>query len=226
MKRIRAVIIAAVVIVGVACTPEEFSEFERTTGIDLTAEQQSSIAAQRARQQQCNDTKAYVNGLAGEHDYQDLDTAWTVVSSMARDCRGWEESTIAAWEKSLRAVMLRESAGCYNLRRGASFEYHDGRGCELRRVFDERGRFVGVDVGHGSDSGYGQVLMGVHRGWLCPQEHLCSPADVIASPANSATAFLALLERSGSQPWCFTKKLRQGSICKGMAGLPRPVKGM
>lgn len=109
--------------------------------------------------------------------------------------------------------MNRESAGCYNLRRGATFATHDGAGCAIAR----QGRF--------SDSGYGQVLMSVHKVWLCPQEGLCSPDDVIATPTSSMTAFLALIERAGRQGWCWTAKLRRGAICQSMANIPIPTRG-
>lgn len=219
MKRIRAVLAAGAALATlVACTPEEFHEFESRTGIDLSSEQQDAIlaakAAQEARATRCANATTYVNSLAGEHDYQDIDTAWTVVSTVALECRGWSQEMVNAWAPGLRAVMLRESAGCYNLRRGASFANHDGAGCAIGRQ------------GHGSDSGYGQVLMSVHKSWLCPQEGLCRPDDVIASPASSATAFLALVERSGRQGWCWTAKLQRGAVCRAMQGLARPVRSV
>lgn len=148
---------------------------------------------------------AQANALAAEHDYQDLDTAIAVYRIVAAD-RGWDQPTIDRREAFVRGVMSRESAGCYNLRRGAAFASHTGAGCALRRQ------------GRGTDSGYGQVLMSVHKSWLCPQEGLCTPEDVTATPYNSMTAFLALIERAGPQGWCYTKKLRNGSLCRSWPG--------
>jgi hypothetical protein len=145
------------------------------------------------------------NALAAEHDYQDLDTAAAVYRIVAAD-RGWDQPTIDRREAFVRGVMQRESAGCYNLRRGAVFASHTGAGCALKRQ------------GRGTDSGYGQVLMSVHKTWLCPQEGLCSPEDVTSTPYASMTAFLALIERAGSQGWCYTKQLRAGRLCRSWPG--------
>ena len=136
-----------------------------------------------------------------------------VYELIARGCRRWSEQDIANWAPGVRAVMNRESAGCYNLRRGASFADHTGAGCAIGRQ------------GPYTDSGYGQVLMGVHRKWLCAQEGLCTPEDVIATPSSSMTAFLALIERAGRQGWCWTAKLRRGAICQSMANIPIPKRG-
>lgn len=220
MTRIRSVIATSLAIVALTgcLTPEEFAEFERRTGIELSADQEAAITEARAAavltEQKCADATTRVDALAAQHDYQDLETAWTVISTVAIECRGWSPEVLAAWAPGLQAVVLRESAACFNLRRGASFANHDGAGCQIGRQ------------GRGSDSGYFQVLMGVHKSWLCPQEGLCSPADVVASPAASATAGLALVERAGRQGWCYTSKLRRGAACRAMAGLPLPVRSV
>lgn len=208
MNRIRAVILALVAFAttATACTPTELNEWQQRTGIDLSADHEQQIL-------ECSAAKAEADTLAPEHDYLDLDTPMRVYELIARGCRRWTEQDIANWAPGVRAVMNRESAGCYNLRRGASFADHTGAGCAIGRQ------------GPYTDSGYGQVLMSVHRKWLCPQEGLCTPEDVIATPSSSMTAFLALIERAGRQGWCWTAKLRRGAICQSMANIPIPKRG-
>jgi hypothetical protein len=208
MNRIRAVIVALVAFATIttSCTPHDLAEWQQVTGIDLSPEHEQQIL-------DCSTAKAEADALAPEHDYLDLDTPMRVYELIARGCRRWTEQDIANWAPGVRAVMNRESAGCYNLRRGASFADHTGAGCAIGRQ------------GPYTDSGYGQVLMGVHRKWLCAQEGLCTPEDVIATPSSSMTAFLALIERAGRQGWCYSAKLRRGAICQSMANIPIPKRG-
>ncbi len=208
MNRIRAVIVALVAFATIttSCTPHDLAEWQQVTGIDLSPEHEQQIL-------DCSTAKAEADALAPEHDYLDLDTPMRVYELIARGCRRWTEQDIANWAPGVRAVMNRESAGCYNLRRGASFADHTGAGCAIGRQ------------GPYTDSGYGQVLMSVHRKWLCAQEGLCTPEDVIATPSSSMTAFLALIERAGRQGWCWTAKLRRGAICQSMANIPIPKRG-
>ncbi len=208
MNRIRAVIVALVAFATIttSCTPHDLAEWQQVTGIDLSPEHEQQIL-------DCSTAKAEADALAPEHDYLDLDTPMRVYELIARGCRRWSEQDIANWAPGVRAVMNRESAGCYNLRRGASFADHTGAGCAIGRQ------------GPYTDSGYGQVLMSVHRKWLCAQEGLCTPEDVIATPSSSMTAFLALIERAGRQGWCYSAKLRRGAICQSMANIPIPKRG-
>lgn len=114
--------------------------------------------------------------------------------------RGWVQEDIDKWVPFASAVMKRESGYCYNVRRGARMT---GDGCELARQ------------GSGSDSGFGQ-LISIHYKpgrWLCEQEGLCSADDIVSTPYASMTAFVALIERGGAQPWCYTAKLRRSSVC-------------
>lgn len=217
-KHLTAAFIAVVSVGLTGClTAEEFHEFERNTGIELSPEQEAAITAQReleaVQAAQCAAASAEADALAPEHDYLDLDTSMRVYELIARGCRRWSDDAIADWANPARGIMFRESAGCFNLRRGAAFATHDGDGCALR------------SPGHGTDSGYGQVLMSVHASWLCPQEGLCTPEDVTSSPSKSMTAFLALIERAGRQGWCYTAKLRAGWLCKSMSGLRTPTRG-
>ncbi len=216
-KHLTAAFIAVISVGLTGClTPEEFHEFERTTGIELTPEQEAAITANQLLEEQraitCAAASAEADALAPEHDYLDLDTAMRVYELIARGCRRWSDSAIAGWANPVRGIMFRESAGCYNLQRGAAFADHTGAGCALKTP------------GHGTDSGYGQVLMSVHASWLCPQEGLCTPADVTSSPTKSMTAFLALIERAGRQGWCWTQKLQRGALCRSMLNLARPVR--
>jgi len=217
-KHLTAAFLAVISVGLTGClTAEEFHEFERTSGIELTSEQEAAITASKLLQEQqaatCVAASAEADALAPEHDYLDLDTAMRVYELIARGCRRWSDDAIAGWAPGVRGVMFRESAGCFNLRRGAAFADHTGAGCALRTP------------GHGTDSGYGQVLMSLHASWLCPQEGLCTPADVTSSPSKSMTAFLALIERSGRQGWCYSAKLRAGHVCRSMSGLRIPTRG-
>lgn len=115
--------------------------------------------------------------------------------------RGWSDADVAGWTPFVTTIMGRESGFCPNVRRGVRFA-DGGRGCAIAR----QGRFT--------DSGFGQVLMSVNGRWLCAQEGLCTPDDVIATPWNSMTALVALIERSGASPWCYTAKLRLRWECR------------
>jgi len=117
--------------------------------------------------------------------------------------RGWDADRIAQWEPFATAVMFRESKFCWDVRGGAKFK-SPGLDCELKRQ------------GRRGDSGFGQVI-GIHYRpgrWLCAQEGLCSANQIVASPWNSMVAFVALLERNGSQPWCYTRRLRASYTCR------------
>ncbi len=114
--------------------------------------------------------------------------------------RGWTAERIVRWEPFVSAVMRRESGYCPNLRRGAKMT---GKGCEFSKQ------------GFGTDSGFGQVIS-IHYGlgrWMCVQEKLCSADDIIATPWNSMTALVALIEKDGFRPWCYTDALRAGPVC-------------
>lgn len=143
------------------------------------------------------DPRVIVNQLP--YEWMNLDPAVDAFH-LVTAFRGWPLEDIAAWTPFVREVMARESGGCWNVLRGAIVSIWEG--CVLSR----QGRYT--------DSGFGQVLMSVHKSWLCPQEGLCSPAAVVASPWTSMTAFVALIERAGRQGWCYTAKLRRGRVCQ------------
>jgi hypothetical protein len=119
--------------------------------------------------------------------------------------RGWAEDDIQAWVPFVEAVMRRESGHCPNVRRGANVATGAAyNSCKLSRQ------------GRGSDSGFFQVIS-IHYTpgkWLCSQEGICSADAITSDPWASMVAGVALLERSGSQPWCFTKKLKRGHVCR------------
>ena len=59
-------------------------------------------------------------------------------------------------------------------------------------------------------------MISIHYGigrWMCVQEKLCSADDIIATPWNSMTALVALIEKDGFRPWCYTDALRAGPVC-------------
>ena len=116
--------------------------------------------------------------------------------------RGWSDSDIAAWSPFAQAIMGRESGFCPNVRRGARIG--QAWGCVLSRQ------------GTHEDSGFAQLIR-IEYGpgtWVCTHEGICSSEDVIATPWNSMTAFVSLLEHSGRGPWCYTKKLIRGWQCR------------
>lgn len=138
----------------------------------------------------------FVNSLP--YQFRDIDTAIEAFQHVTA-ARGWTLQSIAAWQPFVRAVIARESGGCPNVLRGA---VPTGDGCQLAR----QGRFT--------DSGFGQVLMSVNGRWLCASEGLCSKWDVVASPWNSMTALVAVIERTSGGAYCYTAKLRRLPMCR------------
>lgn len=159
----------------------------------------------------------YVNLLPYDSgDYETAKEAWIVVAR----ARGWGEADIVAWTPFVMDIIMKESTGCWNIRRGSKFLYQDGTGCFLKAQ------------GKHSDSGIGQVLGGYpnRRGWylpvnggtwklhenaswLCPQEGLCTPDDIVATAWNSYNALVATLERTWGEAWCY-KQARGFHNCK------------
>jgi len=156
------------------------------------------LAALRAEQ-------ARINNLT--YTYGEATPAMEAFASVAR-ARGWSDQSIAEWSPFLKNVMMRESGYCYNVRRGATFS--KSVGCVL------------AQQGPHSDSGFGQVISIHYKpgAWLCEQESLCSADDIVATPWASMTALVALLERNGRQPWCFTNSLRATAVCRNAPANP------
>jgi hypothetical protein len=138
------------------------------------------------------------------------DPAMQAFELVARQ-RGWADTAIEQWKPFVNGVMQRESAWCYNVRRGA-LSAAPGIDCSL------------AVQGPHTDSGFGQVTP-VHYApghWMCAQEGLCSANQIVESPWNSMIAFVSLVEHSGRQPWCYTARLRAGPACRvAPAGLPK-----
>lgn len=149
-----------------------------------------------------------VNSIVYIHDNPEpAMKAFTIVAT----ARGWSQEEINTWYDFAKDVMLHESGYCYNLRRGAIIGKAEG--CVMAKQ------------GKHEDSGFAQ-LISIHYDpgkWLCEQEHLCSSEDIIATPWNSMVAFIALLERNGKQPWCFTDSLRATSRCQNAPKNPPSV---
>ena len=140
---------------------------------------------------------AYGNTFAAHAVYVDVATT-----------RGWAPEVIEANWPLVEAILARETGGsfCPNLRGGDQVDSQ----CRVTRS--------GSASGHYSDSGWFQVN-GVHwdvrrGGWLCRQEGYCSADDIIATPQTSMDAGLALLERGGKGPWCFSTRSRRSALCR------------
>lgn len=149
--------------------------------------------------------KARINGLV--YSYGDPAPALAAFVAVTT-WRGWSAESIEAWTPFVTDVMRRESGYCYNLRRGASIASSEG--CVMKRQ------------GPHSDSGFGQVISIHYKpgAWLCEQESLCSADDIIADAWSSMTALVALMERNGRQPWCFTDSLRATAVCRNAPANP------
>lgn len=111
--------------------------------------------------------------------------------------RGWTQAQIDSWQTAIINIMMGESGFCPNILGGAQVAIPTG--CVLAKQ------------GKRQDSGFGQLVKVHYKpgAWLCQQEGMCSKWNIIATPWNSMTAFVALLERSGTQPWCFNSWARR-----------------
>lgn len=134
------------------------------------------------------------------YNWGDPDPAMATFRTVAR-YRGWSQQQIQSWEIAVRDIMKGESGFCPNMLGGA-------------RLANTEGCIIGRQ-GRRSDAGFGQVIS-IHykhttpgTGWLCKQEGLCSKWQIIGSPWNSMTALLALIERSGTQGWCYSRSARK-----------------
>lgn len=112
--------------------------------------------------------------------------------------RGWTQDNIEAWAPFVQATMKTESQFCPSVIYGQ----HADSDCDVR------GR------PKGSAAGFGQVLMRVHGKWMCGQEGLCDRWAVVATPYDSMTALVALIERSGAGPWCYRGSHHRTGSCR------------
>lgn len=131
------------------------------------------------------------------YSYGDMGPALAAFRAVA-DSRGWPAEQIASWETAVTDIVLLESGGCPNVRRGARLA--SAAGCVIRRQ------------GRGSDAGFGQLISRYHHGrgqWACVDLGVCGANAVIASPWTSMEVLVALIERDGVKPWCYSKWARR-----------------
>lgn len=195
-----------------ACTPEQLATYQNLTGDRLSPEREATMLALEDHPMKmadgavieldgsvtpptpCDVDLARIN--AQTYNYTDPAPAMDAFRVVAR-CRGWNQAQIDSWAVALEDIMRFESGFCPNILGGARIAQSDG--CVVGRQ------------GRRGDAGFGQLISLHYRpgAWLCNEEGLCSKWDVIATPQNSMTALLALVERSGTQGWCFNASARR-----------------
>lgn len=124
--------------------------------------------------------------------------AWFIVTK----ANGWSPEKQAAWWPFSRDVLLGESGFCPNRLRGDVMPFPN-EGCVQTRQ------------GQYEDAGFAQ-LISVHYGpgmWLCVEHGICSKWTIISEPWISMEVFIWLLDREGSQPWCFADWARRYHRC-------------
>lgn len=144
--------------------------------------------------------RAEVNALP--YNLGDPAPAMTAFALVAEDT-GMTPEWIAAWSPFAQGVMKGESGFCYNVRRGAVMAA-DGT-CRI------------VRQGRGSDSGFGQVIRRYFYGpgqFLCVNHGICSADQITSEPYVSMQSLVYSIQEKGSQPWCYTKKLRSQTRCR------------
>lgn len=198
-KRAVAILTISVLSFMSACTPEQIATYKASYGT-LTAQQEKDWLALPDAPLRTSDgdtimpdgsvkecSISYVNSRP--YSWNVAEPAVQAFAEVAR-CRGWSAQSITAWTPFAIDVMKGESGFCPNIRRGVVLA-NDGARCQIKT----QGRY--------EDAGIAQ-LIGIHyNGWLCKQEWICGANAVIATPWNSMVSFVALLERSGSAPWCY-----------------------
>jgi hypothetical protein len=128
----------------------------------------------------------YVNGL--RYSYRAKEPVVLAFRAVTAQ-RGWSTAQTRSWETAMWDIALKEAQGCWNVRYGARFAHHDGRGCVLSRS------------GSGA-AGYGQITK-VALGPSCERVGICTQAGVVASPYHSMRALVATIEANGVRPWCY-----------------------
>lgn len=195
-----------------ACTPEQVAVIQ-TSGVKLNDGQVTELLALpdvpgklpngdivHPNGTVTKSPKDKVNSLPYSHNFaKPALEAFEIVAKY----RGHDDAWVKAWKPFINDVLLLESGYCWNVKRGVIMA-NGGKNCAIKRQ------------GKHSDSGFGQLIRLHYKpgAWLCKQEKLCSSQDIIANPWNSMTAVVALVERSGSQPWCFNAWARRYHNCK------------
>lgn len=214
LGRVLAVIITSALLLG--CTPEQLVTYQSVTGDIVAPEREAVLLAlpdlpwrvadgsvievdgRLTAPTPCDVEQGRINALT--YTYGDPGPAMEAFRSVAR-CRGWSQAQVDSWATAVEDVMRFESGFCYNILGGARLR--SDVGCVLGRQ------------GTRGDAGFGQLISihyrhtGGETGWLCAQEALCSKHDIIATPWHSMTALLALIERSGTQGWCYSASARR-----------------
>lgn len=209
-----AILITSALLLG--CTPEQLSTYKSLTGAQLSASDEAVMLALPDQTMKladgsvievdgsvtpptaCDVEKGRINALT--YTYTVSGPAMEAYAAVAR-CRGWSQAQIDSWRIALSDIMRFESGYCYNVLGGARMA--SGSGCGISRQ------------GSRGDAGFGQLISLHYRhtsagtGWLCSQEGLCSKWDIVATPWNSMSALLALVERSSTQGWCYSSSARR-----------------
>jgi hypothetical protein len=128
---IGALILSALTLSATACdTPEEIEQgirqVEEVLGIDIPEDQEAKIITDRLA---LLEAQRQANALAPEHDYLDLETPAKVISIVAMSPEfNLDQAWVDRYVPWMMKIVLRESAGCYNLRRGGAFATASGAG--------------------------------------------------------------------------------------------------
>lgn len=199
-------LIAAISMTTSACTIPQLAMWKQVTGYSISPQHETSllelpdVPIRMPDGNQVNPDGSItaipvidrVNSFT--YTYKVGDAAMQAYRLVAAD-RGWSPAQISSWEIAIDDIMRKESGYCWNLRRGAVFAYYDGRGCVLKRQ------------GAHSDSGFGQ-LISIWRPVTCRRANVCTTDATVASPWNSMSALLAVIEESGVGPWCYSSYAR------------------
>lgn len=213
VRRTTKIIASVLITIGLlsACTPEQIAVM-RTSGVALDGKQETQLLALpdapgklpngdivHPDGKVSKSPKDKVNSLPYSHNYAEPALeAFRLVAAY----RGHDEAWIKAWTPFVNDILLLESGYCWNVKRGVVMA-NGGKNCAIKKQ------------GKHSDSGFGQLIRLHYKpgAWLCTQEGLCSSDAIVANPWNSMTAVVALVERSGSQPWCFSAWARRYHNC-------------
>lgn len=219
-RRIRRAIALSIVIAAVAgCTNPVLDAIEAAKGIVFTPAERETLLALP------DPTEPFLVGRTWIHPdgstaplvcpepaapeaHMRMDGTAAMQSFRSVTCyRGWDPALTAAWEPFVYDVVIKESNGCFNVRRAPIFAAGTGWGdsCVDTLV---RNRTT-------EDAGYGQVT---YAGWgprgvVCQRTGLCSAEQIIASPWNSMLAVVVLIEANGRFPWCYSASARAFHRC-------------
>lgn len=221
---IRKIALCALAVVA-ACTPEQLAQVEKFHGVDFSATEEANLLALPDNDYVAGRTTIHPDGSITETPCEEpaapeahfiMDGSAAMQSFRSVACyRGWPAERIAAWEPFMYDVVIKESMGCFNLRRnpilrvvlseGVTRPARWGDGC-VEALAANRNT---------EDAGYGQVTRSGWgpRGVVCRTTGLCSAEQIVASPWNSMLATVVFVEANGSQPWCYNARARRFHNC-------------